>query len=198
MLIQLALTAIGLALLALAVVWTSNDANKYRKLAWVTLFLTFDLVLFGAFTRLTDSGLGCPDWPGCYGHTSPVGAAAPIAAAERAVPTGAVTHAKAWIEMTHRYLATGVGALIVVLRMLGLGAWRISGYAVAACPHSPPCQGGSWPHMDRPERSALLRELGRSAGAGHLPFPALPGLHVAHRLGAVLLLAALAALILAL
>jgi cytochrome c oxidase assembly protein subunit 15 len=40
----------------------------------LTLFLTFDLVLFGAFTRLTDSGLGCPDWPGCYGNASPTGA----------------------------------------------------------------------------------------------------------------------------
>jgi cytochrome c oxidase assembly protein subunit 15 len=40
-------------------------------LTLLTLFLTFDLVLFGAFTRLTDSGLGCPDWPGCYGNASP-------------------------------------------------------------------------------------------------------------------------------
>ena len=40
----------------------------------LTLFLTFDLVLLGAFTRLSDSGLGCPDWPGCYGHASPIGA----------------------------------------------------------------------------------------------------------------------------
>jgi cytochrome c oxidase assembly protein subunit 15 len=81
----------------------------------LTLFLTFDLVLFGAFTRLTDSGLGCPDWPGCYGHASPVGAKTLIAAAQSALPTGPVTHGKAWIEMIHRYLATGVGVLILVL-----------------------------------------------------------------------------------
>ena len=72
----------------------------------LTLFLTFDLVLFGAFTRLTDSGLGCPDWPGCYGSTSPVGADHHIAAAEAAMPTGPVTQSKAWIEMVHRYIAT--------------------------------------------------------------------------------------------
>jgi cytochrome c oxidase assembly protein subunit 15 len=42
----------------------------------LTLFLTFDLIVFGAFTRLTDSGLGCPDWPGCYGQASPLGARA--------------------------------------------------------------------------------------------------------------------------
>ncbi len=85
-----------------------------------TLFLTFDLVLFGAFTRLTDSGLGCPDWPGCYGTASPLAAHADIAEAEAAMPGGPVTHGKAWIEMVHRYLASGVGALITIL-------------AVAAC-----------------------------------------------------------------
>ncbi|RYF53439.1 MAG: heme A synthase, partial [Comamonadaceae bacterium] len=70
---------------------------------------------FGAFTRLTDSGLGCPDWPGCYGNASPLGARHEIAMAQAAQPTGPVTHGKAWIEMVHRYLATGVGVLIVVL-----------------------------------------------------------------------------------
>ena len=90
-------------------------AQRLRTLTWVTLFLTFDLVIFGAFTRLTDSGLGCPDWPGCYGHASPVGAALHISAAQTAMPTGPVTVPKAWIEMIHRYLATGVGVLILTL-----------------------------------------------------------------------------------
>jgi cytochrome c oxidase assembly protein subunit 15 len=85
-----------------------------QALTVLTLFLTFDLVLFGAFTRLTDSGLGCPDWPGCYGSASPVGARAEISAAQSAMPTGPVTHGKAWVEMIHRYLATGVGVLIIV------------------------------------------------------------------------------------
>jgi cytochrome c oxidase assembly protein subunit 15 len=90
-------------------------AQRLRVLTLVTLFLTFDLVVFGAFTRLTDSGLGCPDWPGCYGHASPVGAQLHIDAAQTAMPTGPVTHPKAWIEMIHRYLATGVGVLILTL-----------------------------------------------------------------------------------
>ena len=89
--------------------------RRLQALTVLTLFLTFDLVLFGAFTRLTDSGLGCPDWPGCYGSASPVGARAEIAAAQEAMPTGPVTHGKAWVEMIHRYLATGVGVLIIVL-----------------------------------------------------------------------------------
>ena len=124
------LLAVGalLALAPLAWVWLRErkptPAARLRALTWVTLFLTFDLVLFGAFTRLTDSGLGCPDWPGCYGHASPLGAATHIDSAQQATPTGPVTHAKAWIEMTHRYLATGVGGLIAVLALLHLAAAR--------------------------------------------------------------------------
>ena len=93
----------------------ATPAQRLRVLTLVTLFLTFDLVMFGAFTRLTDSGLGCPDWPGCYGHASPVGAQLHIDAAQTALPSGPVTHPKAWIEMIHRYLATGVGVLILTL-----------------------------------------------------------------------------------
>lgn len=94
--------------------------ERDHALAVVTLFLTFDLVLFGAFTRLTDSGLGCPDWPGCYGSASPIGASEPIAAAQQALPSGPVTQGKAWVEMVHRYLAMAVGVLIIVLTVL---AW---------------------------------------------------------------------------
>jgi len=90
-------------------------AQRLSGLTVLTLFLTFDLVLFGAFTRLTDSGLGCPDWPGCYASATPSGADTQISAAEASMPTGPVTHGKAWIEMVHRYLATGVGVLILTL-----------------------------------------------------------------------------------
>ena len=120
-LIQLAATGLLAALLPLSMVWVSNDTNKYRKLVWVSLFLTFDLIMFGAFTRLTDSGLGCPDWPGCYGHANPLQAHADISAAETAMPTGPVTVMKAWIEMIHRYLAMSIGVLIVALMAI---AWR--------------------------------------------------------------------------
>jgi heme a synthase len=100
-------------------VWLRNrQATGSRRLAaltLLTLFLTFDLVLFGAFTRLTDSGLGCPDWPGCYGAASPTGAHAEISSAQQQMPTGPVTHGKAWIEMIHRYFATAVGVLILTI-----------------------------------------------------------------------------------
>jgi cytochrome c oxidase assembly protein subunit 15 len=121
---RLMLLGMAVAVLPLAWVWWRHRhapvSQRLQALTWVTLFLTFDLVLFGAFTRLTDSGLGCPDWPGCYGAASPVGAHADIAAAQQAMPTGPVTFPKAWIEMIHRYLATGVGVLIIVLLA---GAW---------------------------------------------------------------------------
>ena len=108
-----------LALGPLAWVWLRNPqgsgGRRMQALTLLTLFLTFDLVLFGAFTRLTDSGLGCPDWPGCYGNASPGGAQVQIEQAQAAMPTGPVTHTKAWIEMVHRYLAMGVGVLIATL-----------------------------------------------------------------------------------
>ena len=70
----LLLASIGVAVAAvpLVYVWRSRDEQKFRKLAWVTAFLTLDLIMVGSFTRLTDSGLGCPDWPGCYGQSNPV------------------------------------------------------------------------------------------------------------------------------
>lgn len=122
--LQLMLLGMVLAAMPLGWVWLRNRkasaSQRLKALALVTLFLTFDLVLFGAFTRLTDSGLGCPDWPGCYGQASPVGARAQISAEQAAMPTGPVTHSKAWIEMIHRYLASGVGVLIVALLV---GTW---------------------------------------------------------------------------
>ena len=127
MLMQLAAMGMLAALLPLTIVWVSGDTDKYRKLVWVTLFLTFDLIMFGAFTRLTDSGLGCPDWPGCYGHANPLQAHADISAAETAMPTGPVTVMKAWIEMIHRYLAMGIGVLIVALMLIAWRRWLQSG-----------------------------------------------------------------------
>lgn len=127
MLIQLAAMGMLTALLPLTMVWVSSDTDKYRKLVWVTLFITFDLIMFGAFTRLTDSGLGCPDWPGCYGQANPLQAHADISAAETAMPTGPVTVMKAWIEMIHRYLAMGIGVLIIALMVIAWRRWLQSG-----------------------------------------------------------------------
>ena len=117
------------ALLPLSWVWLRNPqastARRVHTLTLITLFITFDLVLFGAFTRLTDSGLGCPDWPGCYGHASPLGAQAAIAIEQSQMPSGPVTHTKAWIEMIHRYMAMAVGGLILTLATFAwVRRWR--------------------------------------------------------------------------
>lgn len=102
--------------------WRGRGTGARARLAALTvltLFLTFDLIVFGAFTRLTDSGLGCPDWPGCYGEASPFGAREQIAGAQAALPGGPVTWSKAWIEMIHRYLAMAVGLLILIAAVAG-------------------------------------------------------------------------------
>jgi heme a synthase len=121
MLFQLAALAIIVAIIPITLVIRSRDTNKYRKLIWVTAFITFDLIAFGAFTRLSDSGLGCPDWPGCYGKATPAQAMPQIIAEQTAMPTGPVTVPKAWIEMIHRYVAMVVGFLIIVIVAM---AWR--------------------------------------------------------------------------
>ena len=112
--LELAAIAIIFAGLPLAYLWTRPGYSFFQKLNWVLVFMTFDLIVFGAFTRLTDSGLGCPDWPGCYGASNPFHALGEIQQAETAMPSGPVTVIKAWIEMIHRYLAMTVGALILV------------------------------------------------------------------------------------
>lgn len=111
--IQLAAIGLCVALLPLSYVLVKGDKAKFRKLLWVTTFLTLDLVMFGGFTRLTDSGLGCPDWPGCYGTASPFSAGHAIHQAATAMPTGPVTMTKAWIEMIHRYVGMALGVLII-------------------------------------------------------------------------------------
>lgn len=124
-LLQLLLLGLALGVVPLGL-WAVRSAGqdprrRLRALTLITLFLTFDLVVFGAFTRLSDSGLGCPDWPGCYGSASPIGAREEIAAEVALRPTGPVTHGKAWVEMVHRYWASAVGFLCLVLAAL---AWR--------------------------------------------------------------------------
>jgi cytochrome c oxidase assembly protein subunit 15 len=135
---RLALLVLVIALLPLAWVWLRQRGTDTRvrlaALTALTLFLTFDLVVFGAFTRLTDSGLGCPDWPGCYGMASPLGAHEAIRAAQAALPEGPVTWSKAWIEMIHRYLAMTVGVLILAMTAV---SWQLARTQRGRLPFSP-------------------------------------------------------------
>lgn len=100
---------------------TERIRSRYRRLVFLTWFFTLDLIMFGAFVRLTDSGLGCPDWPGCYGKASPLGASEHIANALQQQPFGPVSMSKAWIEMIHRYWGTLLGMMIIAIVYM---AWR--------------------------------------------------------------------------
>lgn len=102
--------------------------TTYRNLILLALVLTFGVVSLGAYVRLSDAGLGCPDWPGCYGHVSPHHAADAINTELAARPDGPVSHAKAWKEMIHRYFAGTLGILVLLIAVL---SWRRRGEAAA-------------------------------------------------------------------
>ncbi len=91
-----------------------------RNLVKVSIFLALVVIVLGAYTRLTDSGLGCPDWPGCYGHIVVPKTDDAIAKAETAFPDRPLEARKAWIEMVHRYFAATLGLLILIIAALAI------------------------------------------------------------------------------
>jgi cytochrome c oxidase assembly protein subunit 15 len=99
--------------------------HSRRQLLFVlsicAVILAMVVVVLGAFTRLSDAGLGCPDWPGCYGHLTWPKTDADVAAAEARFPETPVEHDKTWPEMVHRYFASLLGLTILTLAWL---AWR--------------------------------------------------------------------------
>ena len=116
--LQAGLWTLGLALS----VWAGLRL-RWSRLVALLVFLTMDLVMFGAYVRLADAGLGCPDWPGCYAQFTPAQAGAEI---RQAVATqgggeqGSVNPFKAWVEMLHRYVATVIGSLILAMNLRAL------------------------------------------------------------------------------
>lgn len=104
----------------------------YTLMTRVAALLALCVVVLGAYVRIHDAGLGCPDWPGCYGQLVGVPTAAhELAAAAQAYPGAPVEVGKAWKEMAHRYLAGGLGLLILGLTWV---AWsrRLPGRHVLA------------------------------------------------------------------
>ena len=256
-------------------------AKSSLWLAQLAVALAFCVVVLGAFTRLKDAGLGCPDWPGCYGHAFWPQTSEQIATAEQAFPDAPFEQAKAWPEVVHRYFAGSLGFLImlicavaykhrqvrgqplklpllllvlviaqglfgmwtvtlklwpqiVTLHLLGgfstlgllwllrlrvlnyqwptpnlplhywhalkplafiglllvigqitLGGWTSSNYAALACPDLPTCQAQWWPPMDFKNGFNFAQEIGPNYLGGQLDGSARIAIHMAHRIGAV-------------
>ncbi len=157
----------------------------YRKLLLIAPIFTLIVVVAGAYTRLTDSGLGCPDWPGCYGQLTAPDSPAEIARAEQRFPDAPIDPFKGWVEMVHRYLAAILGLIILSITVV---AWRRRpGAGLEA--------GGTVP--DKPGRDAhwlatgLLLLLLVQAMLGKFTVTLLlkPGIVTLHLLGGMLILA---------
>lgn len=249
----------------------TRAGRLHRALLLAAALLAFFVVGLGAYVRLSDAGLGCPDWPGCYGHWIGVPAAAhDMAQASLAFPGRPIDTGKAWKEMAHRYAAATLGLLVLVIAVsawrtrrrlpsaenalltlivvqaalgmwtvtlllkpvivtlhllggmatwallvwlwrrdlllaapalsnfgrvalgvvflqIGLGGWVSSNYAALACNAFPHCRAELWwPVTDFGHGFTVLRELGATASGEALSFAALTAIHLAHRLGALL------------
>ncbi len=96
------------------------SARGYFLFVAFTALLAFCVVMLGAYTRLSDAGLGCPDWPGCYGHLTVPEQRHEVDAANAAFPERAVEAPKAWKEMVHRYFAGTLGLLILAIAVISI------------------------------------------------------------------------------
>jgi len=103
------------------VIKNSDRLATFRKLCLFGALLALCVIVLGAYVRLNHAGLGCPDWPGCYGHLTAGQAAENQHIANAAYPDRPVEYRKALLEMLHRYLATILGIVILVIAAL---AWR--------------------------------------------------------------------------
>lgn len=90
--------------------------------ASIAVILALFVVMLGAYTRLTDAGLGCPDWPGCYGHMVLPSTQNELQSAQSQYPQIPIEAQKAWTEMAHRYAAGMLGLLILFIA--GSVFWR--------------------------------------------------------------------------
>ena len=98
----------------------SQHNHVVKKLVFISILLAIVVVVLGAYTRLTHAGLGCPDWPTCYGLIDVPETQEQIAKAELKYPERPVEPHKAWNEMIHRYFAGTLGLLILAIAFLSV------------------------------------------------------------------------------
>ncbi|GFM88627.1 heme A synthase [Pseudomonas cichorii] len=248
------------------------------RIALLATLLALFVVLLGAYTRLTHAGLGCPDWPGCYGFISVPANDRQLAHAQLHFPDSPVHRGKGWSEMTHRYFAGGLTLTIILLAVkawqrrhlagqplklpllllgvvfvqaafgmwtvtlklwpqvvtahllggvatlsllflltlrlsgafvplpqlpthlrrwaalglmlvtlqIALGGWVSANYAALACTDWPTCQGQWWPDADFANGFHLTQHIGPDYLGGKLDNEARTAIHLAHRVGAML------------
>ena len=109
-----------------------NSTSMIRQLAIIAACLTFFVILLGSYTRLTGAGLGCPDWPGCYGQLLAPHTPSAVAEAALAFPTSPIEETKAWTEMIHRYFAGSLGLLILAILLFSIKDCRKTGRSLLA------------------------------------------------------------------
>ncbi|MCL1147280.1 COX15/CtaA family protein [Shewanella marinintestina] len=95
---------------------------QIKSLLKITLVFTLCVIMMGAYTRLSDAGLGCPDWPGCYGMLKVPTETHELNQVQQAFPDHTVETEKAWLEMIHRYIAGALGLLVLLILILSLKA----------------------------------------------------------------------------
>jgi cytochrome c oxidase assembly protein subunit 15 len=105
--------------------WSISPKDRRRAyLAHITFALAFVVILLGAYTRLTNAGLSCPDWPNCYGYITAPHTSSQLQDAAQRYPSMPIDIKKAWTEMTHRYFAGTEGILILLLSFSMLFSMR--------------------------------------------------------------------------
>lgn len=271
----------------------SPQTQVMARWALLATLLAVVVIMLGAWTRLVHAGLGCPDWPGCYGFLTVPQDAASIAIAEARFPDSPVDVSKGWPEMIHRYAAGTLGLVVfglaaygfryrreglpfklplalaafillqgafgmwtvtlklwpqvvalhllggfttltlltlltlrlwgrrservpvsipavarlrpwlyggiaLVVMQIGLGAWTAANYAAVACTDLPTCQGQWWPAMDFAHGFDITQSVGPNYLGGQLAAEGRVAIHVTHRIGALVVLVYLAALLAAL
>lgn len=190
---------------------TQSQLTRFTTyLSFIAVAITLLVIILGAYTRLPDAGLGCPDWSGCYGHINVPQSQLSIEQASILFPHSPLIEAKAWAEMVLRYavfillcLMTALIflslkqkhinnsmfviplLLIEVFILIALGSWTSSNYASLACPHFPFCIDNSFPLGEFHKAFNVFMPIGANFQGEKLDLLARMTIHTFHRLGAL-------------